>query len=221
MERSIIVTEDGSHSLFVPQLNEHYHSIHGAIQESMHVFIQAGLNYVETDRITIFEVGFGTGLNALLTYLNVPVGKKISYVSIEKYPIQKGEVASLNYAQLLKPSAQGVFEQIHACEWGCAVPISDNFALLKIQADISEYQFDNLPFFDLIYFDAFAPDKQPYMWDFGLFQRLFEHCNQQAIFVTYCAKGQVRRNLIQAGFSMERLPGPPGKLQMLRGQVPA
>lgn len=221
MERSIVVTEDGSHSLFVPLLNEHYHSIHGAIQESMHVFIQAGFNEIDKEQITIFEVGFGTGLNALLTYMNIPEGKHVTYISIEKYPVQKDEVLNLNYAQMLNSSAQKVFEQLHTCEWGRVVPISDYFALLKIQADISEYHFNDIPRFDLIYYDAFAPEKQPYLWDFQLFQRLFEHCNQQAIFVTYCAKGQVRRDLTQAGFSMERLPGPPGKLQMLRGRVSA
>lgn len=99
MERSIVVTEDGSHSLFVPQLNEHYHSIHGAIQESMHVFIKAGFNDIDKEQITIFEVGFGTGLNALLTFLNIPEGKHVTYISIEKYPVQKDEVLSLNYAQ--------------------------------------------------------------------------------------------------------------------------
>jgi tRNA U34 5-methylaminomethyl-2-thiouridine-forming methyltransferase MnmC len=219
MERSIIVTEDGSHSMYVPLLNEHYHSTHGAIQESMYVFIQAGLMQVEADHVTIFEVGFGTGLNALLTYLNLPAGKRVTYISVEKYPLETDEVDHLNYAQILNPAAQQAFRNMHDCEWGSEVLISDNFTLLKVKGDLSDIQYNSLPKFDLIYFDAFAPEKQPKMWNPQLFQQLRMQCNNGAIFVTYCAKGQVRRDLQQAGFLMERLPGPPGKFQMLRGKV--
>lgn len=220
MDREIILTEDGSHTLFVPELNEHFHSVHGAIQESMHVFIKNGLFKTAKQELCIFEVGFGTGLNALLTLANKG-DKNIHYFSIEKYPLKPEEYSLLNFTHQLPESLSLQFDLMHQCEWNSAQQIAPGFQLTKIDADLTIFNFDVLPEFDLIYFDAFAPNKQPTMWEESLFEKIAAHTNAGGLFVTYCAQGEVRRKLMRSGFEMQRVPGPPGKKEMLFGEKPA
>jgi tRNA U34 5-methylaminomethyl-2-thiouridine-forming methyltransferase MnmC len=219
MQKHLIVTEDGSHTLFVPDLNEHYHSTHGAINESVHVYIHAGLKQQTNESINILEIGFGTGLNAYLTLCEtIQNGQHIRYVSLEKYPLSEAEYSGLNYAARIFPAYQEHFLQIHRAPWNIPVDITPQFQLLKVQADLISYRFPESDKFDLIYFDAFAPDKQPEMWDKEVLEKIAKATRQEGIFVTYCAKGIVRRNLASLGFLMERLPGPPGKKEILRGR---
>lgn len=217
MERKIILTADGSHTLFVPELDEHFHSVHGAVQESMHVFIQNGLLASNKEELCIFEVGFGTGLNALLTLANQGE-KRIRYFSIEKYPLTETEYKQLNFAQLLSEELASQFRHMHQSSWNEPNLIAPKFELTKLKADLTTFNIQALPGFDLIYFDAFAPNKQAEMWSEYLFQKLAEQTNSGGIFVTYCAQGEVRRKLIRSGFNMKRIPGPPGKKEMLFGE---
>lgn len=215
--RRIKTTEDGSSTLFVPELDEHYHSIHGAIQESNHVFIEAGLKNLTSNEIVIFEVGFGTGLNAFLTYLQaIKSNKKIRYITIEKYPLTANEVQSINYPRQLN-IATDIFQQIHLSEWNKWISISLEFEIYKINGDIQNINLSEFPLFNLVYFDAFAPNKQPKLWNQNIYRKIYEQCTLNAILTTYCAKGVVRRDMQSVGFKMERIPGPPGKKEMLRG----
>jgi tRNA U34 5-methylaminomethyl-2-thiouridine-forming methyltransferase MnmC len=212
-------TNDGSHTLFVPELDEHYHSTNGAVEESRHVFIRAGLHACQMDVIRVFEVGFGTGLNAFLTYLDaLESHKKISYTSIELYPVSVELADLLNYPSATSAAEAHVFRDLHQSPWNEEVDISDFFHLKKIQNDLNEWSFGQKEQFDIVFFDAFAPDKQPEMWTQKIFDCLFQVLSPGGIFVTYCAKGIVRRMLQKSGFEMERLPGPPGKREMLRGK---
>lgn len=216
MKREIFITEDGSHSLFVPELEEHFHSTHGAIQESTHVFIQNGLLKTSDNELVIFEVGFGTGLNALLTLAHAEQ-RKIKYISIEKYPLTAQEYLQLNYAKQLNSSLQDAFMLMHNGSWNEWVKLNSNFELLKLNLDFCCIDYSQLPLFNLIYFDAFAPNKQDEMWQEDNFKRLSNHCVPKAHFVTYCAQGEVRRKLSRCGFEMQRVPGPPMKREMLIG----
>lgn len=217
MQREFIITEDGSHTLFVPELNEHYHSVHGAIQESRHVFIQHGLLKSNKQKLVVLETGFGTGLNVLLTLINRGE-RDISYFSIEKYPLAANEYSHLNYPALISESAEDLFLSIHQCEWNKEAEIAPGFRLTKIHADLTEFGFESLPHVDLVYFDAFAPGKQPEMWKEAIFSKIAAHTSPHGIFVTYCAQGEVRRTLTRVGFKMQRVPGPPGKNEMLFGE---
>lgn len=214
----IELTADGSHTLFVPELNEHYHSVNGAVQESTHIFINTGLHRCSKNDINIFEIGFGTGLNAFLTLLDLkdkPL--KVNYITIEKYPLSQDLIQQLNYAeQTGRDSDKGLYNLLHLAVWEKTCRISSNFTLRKLEGDFTTFDFDTIKDIDLIYFDAFAPDKQADMWTQELFDKLYSICNQGAILVTYCAKGIVRRMMQQSGFKVERLPGPPGKREMLR-----
>lgn len=220
MKRKIILTEDGSSSLFVEDLNEHYHSIHGAVQESMHIFIQAGLlsKYVQDlETIHILEIGFGTGLNALLTYFSALENHKtIHYTTIEPYPLTLEEVQLLNYADFTEQSsAEFVFQQIHKAPWEDTEKISNHFSICKHRQSALEvpYPFEN---FDLVYFDAFAPDVQPELWQEELFEKIHQSMKAESIFVTYSTKGIVKQALKNTGFQLEKLPGPKGKREILR-----
>lgn len=219
MERKIIATEDGSHTIFIPEMNEHYHSTHGAIQESVHVFIESGLKHVNKNEINVLEVGFGTGLNAWLSLLECGNQLKINYYTIEKYPLNQEEYLLLNYC---KTEQNSLFNKLHQCSWNNTQNILSNFTITKFEADITTIDFKLFPKFDLIYFDAFAPNKQSDsgIWTKEIFKKIFDKCSSNAIFVTYCAQGQVRRDLQEVGFKVERIPGPPGKREMLRGIVP-
>lgn len=217
-EQAVVeVTADGSHTLFLPQLNEHYHSVNGAVQEGVHVFIEAGLHQCAKEIINVFEVGFGTGLNALLTADYASKNNKtIHYASIEAFPLSDDITQQLNYAG---QDQTNLFEKLHTVEWGSEQQISEYFYLTKIEADFTDFSFsDYTNRFDVIYFDAFAPDIQEYMWTQEVFDKMYNIAREDAILTTYCAKGVVRRRMQQAGFTVERIPGPPGKREMLRAR---
>lgn len=211
-------TADGSHTLFVPELDEHYHSVNGAIQESMHVFIDAGLRHSPKEEVYVFEVGFGTGLNAFLTLLDAQEKNRIiHYTSVEAYPLGSSIVEKLNYPEKFPKALHSYFSQLHNAEWNKEVQITDNFYLKKLHADFSQFDFSQIHYLqDIIYFDAFAPDKQSDLWSQDIFNHLYSISAEHGVLVTYCAKGDVRRMMQQAGYTTERLPGPPGKREMLR-----
>lgn len=215
---SIRPTTDGSSTVFSETFGETYHSIHGAVAESMHVFIRAGLLHHSKRNLNIFEVGFGTGLNVLLTLLETELhDMRVKYISIEKYPVEEAIIQKLNFPDLTT-SQRELFVKLHSCPWNQETPISPSFSLLKLQGDVTETPFpQNI---DLVYFDAFSPESQPEMWTTQVFQKLYDVMNPCGIIVTYCAKGIVRRTMQDVGFIMERLQGPPPKREILRGMVP-
>lgn len=229
MERVLTTSADGSHSIFVPALGEHYHSVHGAIQESQHVFINAGWQMLSADLKTIhvLEVGMGTGLNVLLTYIenetsNLPP-KRIYYTAIETLPLSPDLVTKLNYSVLLNNKADqvaAVFEAIHNTKWDSKnEKIAPNFFLQKIRSPLQSTNL--LPcHYHIIYFDAFAPNIQPELWQLSIFEQLYAALQVNGILTTYCAKGNVRRNMQTAGFVVERIAGPPGKRQMIKAIKP-
>ena len=216
MQTEIKLTEDGSHTLFVSEIDECYHSTHGAIQESQHIFIEAGLMRCSKQEMQVLEIGFGTGLNAFLTLLEAEGrGNQIKYTALEKYPVEIEKANQLNYPEVLASDKRLFFEQMHAAPWDIVVKITPSFSLLKMEVDFTQYDFKDM--YDVIYFDAFSPEKQPEMWSEELFEKIYTHCNTDAVLTTYCAKGYVRRALQAAGFVVERLPGPKGKREILRG----
>lgn len=219
VERKIELTADGSHTLFVPALDEHYHSVNGAVQESTHIFINAGLHGLDKDQINILEIGFGTGLNAYLTLLDaLQTGRNIHYTTLEAYPLADDLIEQLNYPQFINQGKAHLYYKMHEVDWNKEIEITPYFNIHKVEADFTTYDFSDTDGIDLIYFDAFAPEKQPDMWKQELFDKLYDTMNKGGIVVTYCAKGVVRRMLQQSGFVVERLPGPPGKREMLRGR---
>lgn len=209
-------TNDGSHTLYEESLDEYYHSVHGAVQESLHVFIRNGFNCIPKKEIKVFEMGFGTGLNALLTYYMASVQKKnISYTTIEKFPLNTEITEILNYSEINElKEMKKIFEQLHQTSWEEWHEITSFFRFCKIKEDLVSLTLDQK--FDLIYFDAFSPDKQPELWTTDIFEKLFSRMNTPGIFVTYSAKGIIRRRLENSGFKVERISGPPGKREMLR-----
>ncbi len=218
MKLELRKTNDGSSTLYIPEMDEQYHSLNGAITESKHVFIENGFHFHKAPVPSVFEVGFGTGLNCLLTaHLAEKEKRRVIYTAIEKYPLEAGITAKLNYDRWLPVNGKKLYSDIIDAPWGEQVQVSAWFTLLKMNADfVSDYW--NLPNgCDIVYFDAFGPDKQPEMWSAELINRLFEITLPGGVFVTYSAKGEVRRRLLSAGFTVERLPGPPGKKEMLRG----
>jgi tRNA U34 5-methylaminomethyl-2-thiouridine-forming methyltransferase MnmC len=224
MNRKVIITADGSSSIYMESLNEHYHSIHGAIGESQHIFIQSGLrsdNLQQMQTLSILEIGFGTGLNALLTYLAAQETKqKINYVAIEPCPLSNEEWKALNYINILSyPQTDSVFECIHTAEWERDKYISDSFIICKHKISALEITLpDNK--FDLVYFDAFSPDVQPELWTDILFTKIFNAMRPDGVLVTYSTKGIVKRTLKEVGFQIEKLQGPAGKREILRGFKP-
>ncbi len=216
LNRSIIITEDGSSSLYVPLLDEAYHSIHGAIQESEHIFIAAGLNaeiFSSMKNIKIFEVGFGTGLNALLTIIYAK-NRIINYHTIELYPLQEFEWKQLNYSVLEKKNKQ-IFYDLHQSPWEIITNITDSFTLLKNKIAMQNILLSENEY-DLVYFDAFSPDSQPEMWSESVFLTIFKAMKSGGILMTYSTKGIVKRTLQNVGFKIEKLAGPPGKREILR-----
>jgi tRNA U34 5-methylaminomethyl-2-thiouridine-forming methyltransferase MnmC len=213
----LVITSDGSHTLRVTSLNENYHSTHGALQESMHVFIHNGLDNTNLNEIRVLEVGFGTGLNALLTAKAAANScKEIFYSAIEPFPLSADLTSQLNYPQIIDHAqAKLWFEKIHSAEWGKETSIHGGFKLLKQRVTLQSV---NLPgnFFDLVYFDAFAPQKQAEMWTREMFSKCYDSMSDESSLVTYCAKGQVKRDLRSVGFLVESLAGPPGKREMIR-----
>ena len=219
MDKEFVITEDGSHTIYLPEMDEHYHSIHGAIQESLHIYINQGLLQITKKEISILEIGFGTGLNAYLTFA-IADNKKlnINYYSIEKYPLPETDNLKLNYTQNIFPEFVDVFAKLHLAKWDSVAEISATFSLMKIHDDLLSFEFDELPQFDLVYYDAFAPGKQPEMWTDEIIQKVASKVIKDGILVTYCAKGSVRRAFSSAGFHMERIPGPIGKKEILKGK---
>jgi len=216
MHSELLITSDGSHTLFVPEIDECYHSSHGAIQESRHIFIESGLKHCTKKEIRVLEIGFGTGLNAFLTLIEAErSGKKIHYISLEKYPVEVEKAFQLNYSDLIAPEFKEIFEKLHTSLWNEVAQISTFFSLKKVEADFTKYDFTEK--YDVIFFDAFSPEKQPEMWTVEQFEKLYKCCNFEAVLTTYCAKGDIRRAMQKAGFKVERLQGPPGKREILRG----
>ena len=218
MKREIEITSDGSRTLYVPGLDEHYHSIKGALAESRHIFIDMGLNHHSSSQLHILEIGFGTGLNAFLTLLAAEeMVKKVHYTGIELYPLEMDVLRELAYPDTINIERSEDYYRLHQAEWDKDETITPAFTLHKIKGDFMKYEFPK-EFFDIIYFDAFAPEKQPEMWSQCLFDALYRSLNIGGILTTYCAKGVVRRMLQSSGFEVERLPGPPGgKREILRG----
>lgn len=214
--RKLILTNDGTHSLLHLGLNEQYHSKHGALAESRHVFIQEGLQKIRLNKtaVSILEIGLGTGLNAYLTLLenrNQPLN--IRYTAVEAFPIRPEEAAQLNYPQLLVHQEQDpLFNAIHSSAWEQPEQLEPNFCLIKHQVSLLAFASETA--FDLIYFDAFSPGSQPELWTEAVFTKLFGQLKIGGLLVTYCAKGEVKRNLKKAGFMVMALPGPPGKREM-------
>jgi len=216
LEREIIITADGSSTIHLPEWNEQYHSKHGAIQEALHVFIKSGLQLFFDQNISILEIGFGTGLNSFITFLEAPkLNLTIDYVGVEAYPVDANEIEKLNYVSELKADNHiEVFKQLHQIKWGEKETISGGFNLTKQQQFFHEIKDENT--FDLIYFDAFGARVQPELWTEEIFQIMFNALKNGGVLVTYSAKGSVRRAMQAVGFKVERLPGPPGKREMLR-----
>mgnify|MGYP001094197923 CR=1 FL=1 len=212
MKKELIITKDGSHSLFVPDLNETYHSVHGSISEAIHVFINSGLLSHPKKKINILEIGFGTGLNTLLTLENIK-NRKIHYTSLEPYPISSEIYNKLNFHTVTNSNAETFFK-LHTSDWEEKVFISENFTLYKTQKKIQNFISEKK--FDIIYFDAFSPEKQTEMWTTEVFEKCFDLLNKDGFLVTYCAKGIFRRTLKSVGFEVISLDGPPGKRQMTR-----
>lgn len=220
----IITTSDGSHTLLSEQFNEIYHSRHGAIQESEHVFLKAGLEASlqqkkGEERIRIFEVGFGTGLNALLTMLRAEKKNlKVEYETVELYPVPIEIIKQLNYPQQLNFAyCYGPYHTMHLVRWDEWHELTPYFHFRKINTSLLEVTLTSGTI-DLIYFDAFAPEHQPEMWSVEVFRKLYEALAPGGILMTYCSKGTVQRAMKEVGFSLEKLPGPPGKREMLRAR---
>ena len=217
MKRKIVLTADGSSTIHLPDWNEQYHSKHGAIQEAYHVFIKYGLEAVLNSDISILEIGFGTGLNCYITMLEgLKNNLTINYVGVEAYPVTDAEIQQLNYVSELKATSSKVlFDSIHNVSWEEKHQVAAHFKLTKRQQffqDISDVNG-----YDLIYFDAFGAEHQPELWTAIIFKKMFIALKLNGILVTYSAKGSVRRALQEVGFEVERLQGPPGKREMLRG----
>lgn len=216
MERKIIRTADGTHTIRIEEWNEQYHSVHGAVAESYHVFIESGLKQVLQPSISILEMGFGTGLNAILT-LDAALRSdlRIRYTAVDAFPIPEEEWQQLNYPEILESeSLKEYFQKIHQADWEQWVNLSPEFELRKLQMDIREFEANEE--YHLIYFDAFGYRVQPELWSEQVFNIMFRALKPGGILVTYSAKGLVRRTLQKVGFTVERLPGPPGKREMLR-----
>ena len=217
MKREIIITSDGSSTIHLPEINEHYHSKHGAIQEAYHVFIERRLKLFSSQKnLSLLEIGFGTGLNCFISYLESKnTAQAINYTAIEAYPVKKQEWVNLNYVLKLNAQAEAdIFNNLHLSKWGQAYKISSNFSLIKRQQLIEEI--DDRMVFDLIYFDAFGARVQPELWTENIFKKMYLALNKGGVLVTYSAKGSVRRAMQVVGFTVERLEGPPGKRHMLR-----
>ena len=216
MKRNIIITADGSTTIHLPDWDEQYHSKHGAIQEAAHVFIKNGLSIFSNASIAILEIGFGTGLNSFLTFME---GSKfnltIDYVGIEAFPVSNDEIERLNYVSILESEEyRSVFNEMHLCDWGVKNKFSPQFYLTKRKQCFEEICDEQK--FNLIYFDAFGARVQPELWTEAIFKKMYFALKNEGVLVTYSAKGSVRRAMQSVGFTVERLPGPPGKREMLR-----
>lgn len=216
MKREIKITADGSSTIHLPDWNENYHSTHGAIQESKHVFLKQGFEGFLQSEIAILEIGFGTGLNCFLTFLAAEEkGIAVNYVGVEAYPVVASEYGKLNYVEEANAiEKQLVFDEMHASSWEKKQAISPKFNLTKRQQFFKDIT--DVDRFDLVYFDAFGAEHQPELWTATIFEKMFIAMKIEGVLVTYSAKGSVRRAMQEVGFKVERLEGPPGKREMLR-----
>ncbi len=219
MKRNIKTTADNSKTLFIEELNEGYHSHHGALQEARHVFIKNGLNKVKNYEINILELGFGTGLNVLVTideFLKNHQNLCINYFTLEKYPVKLSEIQELNYDSLFENNTIALANQkIHNCEWNTPVEILPNFLLTKIETDFFKLKEIDLPPIHLVYYDCFGARVQPDLWEKPLFEIVKNKMQKEGLLTTYSSKGSVRRILQELGFQVEKLEGPKGKREML------
>ena len=218
MKREIIITNDGSTTIRIPEWDENYHSTHGAIQEAKHVFIKNGLDLFQNqDAISILEIGFGTGLNAFITFLETLNKEKVNYVGVEAYPISADEVLNMNYvAELDAMQESAIFNKMHESDWGEKIVLNDDFVLTKRKQFFEEIDDENK--FDLVYFDAFGYRVQPELWSTAIFDKMYKSLKMNGVLVTYAARGIVKRNMIEVGFKVEKLEGPPGKREMFRAR---
>lgn len=218
MKREIKTTGDNSKTLYIEALDECYHSHHGALQEAEYVFIQNGLKKVRQNEINILEMGFGTGLNVLVTmaeFLKMK-GIRINYFSLEKYPISLEEAKQVAHDELFEsPIVKETYREIHACEWGKLVEIQPGFFLKKMKTDFFALRNIDLPLINLVYFDCFGARVQPDLWEKTLFELIAEKMQSDGLLTTYSSKGSVRRALQELGFSVEKLAGPKGKREMI------
>jgi tRNA U34 5-methylaminomethyl-2-thiouridine-forming methyltransferase MnmC len=216
LKRNIIQTRDGSTTIHIEDWDECYHSRFGAIQEAQHVFIKKGLSLFENETVSILEIGFGTGLNAFITYLEYPkFNQKIDYVGVEAYPVTIEEAKMMNYvAELNAENERAVFDKLHQCNWGEAVILNEDFVFTKRKQFFAAI--DDVEKFDLIYFDAFGYDVQPELWTAEIFHIMHKALKNKGVLVTYAARGVIKRNMIEAGFRVEKLEGAPGKREMFR-----
>lgn len=221
LERYIKTTADGSHTLFVPEIGECYHSTHGALQESQLVFITYGLQQACKlfPHIHVLEIGFGTGLNALLSLLEAEKrAMRVDYFCVEPYPVSNADIELLNYNDMVEHEYKDYFRSLHQAEWNKCVPITPWFSLHKAHATFQDVQLP-VSFFNLVYMDAFSPEAQPEMWQQDVFDKISKSCVPQAVLTTYCCKGIVKQALRNAGFVVKKLPGPPGKREVLQAIV--
>lgn len=217
MKKEIFITADGSTSFHLPEWNEQYHSKHGALQEAYHVFIRSGLDlFKNNSTISILEIGFGTGLNAFITFLEQQKRNLIvNYVGVEKFPLNEEEISLLNYPEILEAvEHQSVFLKLHNSKWQEPIVIDKNFILTKKQQDFKNIVDKNT--YNLIYFDAFGARVQPELWTEEIFDKMYQALKPNGVLVTYSAKGSVRRAMQSVGFTVEKIPGPKGKREMLR-----
>lgn len=219
MKREITETKDGSKTLFIRELNESYHSSHGALQEAVHVFIDNGLKLKDNCDINILELGFGTGLNVLVTideFLKTDKNHVLRYYAVEKYPVSEPEIEKLSYPELFSNSEIGnVNSKIHSAPWNIETEIIPNFFLTKFEKDFFEIKNLDLPEIDLVYFDCFGARVQPDLWEKPLFETVADKMKKGGLLTTYSSKGSVRRVLQELNFKVEKKPGPPGKREMI------
>jgi tRNA U34 5-methylaminomethyl-2-thiouridine-forming methyltransferase MnmC len=231
LELSFLESKDGSHTLLCHELNETYHSHNGAIQESCWVFIDKGLNYLKEQNYTsinILEIGFGTGLNAILAYQFAQKNQiKIEYISLEPFPVPLEIAEKLNYSDFLEKESKAVFKELHQISWEEMHEISPYFSLQKAEVTLEEYKINknnfesqsktnNEKYFDCTFYDAFAPSKQAEVWQLSNLQKVFDFTKENGVLVTYCAQGQFKRDLKTAGWKVESLDGAPPKREMVR-----
>lgn len=221
MERKVVYTADGSTTIYIEEWNENYHSSHGAIQEAYHVFIKHGLDLFSSEsEVRILEIGFGTGLNAFITYLEaISRNLQINYTGVEAYPVLPEEVAALNYVKELKALEYvSAFNTMHNVPWGRQETVSNFFQLTKREQFFKDITDEAC--YNLIYFDAFGARVQPDLWTEEIFKKMYSALLPGGVLVTYSAKGSVRRAMLSVGFQVEKLPGPKGKREMLRAIKP-
>ncbi|MBG6109649.1 tRNA U34 5-methylaminomethyl-2-thiouridine-forming methyltransferase MnmC [Flavobacterium sp. CG_9.10] len=218
MKREIIRTLDGSTTIQIEEWDECYHSKHGAIQEAKHVFIKNGLSLFDSNPVSILEIGFGTGLNAFITFLEAKkLNQTIDYVGVEAYPVSPDEILSMNYVEELNAiSESAIFKKMHDSNWEEKISLSTDFSLTKRKQFFEAI--DDIEKYDLIYFDAFGYRVQPELWSTEIFEKMYNALKPNSVLVTYAARGVVKRSMIEVGFTVEKLAGPPGKREMFRAR---